>query len=118
MFKMPRIPQPPTVAALVAIGKGVQHIVKDLHALKEQVMATKDEVLAQIADVKTLLGEVRKDVGRVADKLDEAVANSNLDDVAAAVADLRGVVQDIDDRAETASPEPAAPVEEPTEPTP
>ncbi len=72
-------------------------------------MASKDEILAQIADVRTLLDEVRKDVGRVADRLDEAVANNNLDDVSAAVADLRGVVQAIDDRAEAAAPEDTEP---------
>ncbi len=39
MWKMPRIPLPPTLAALIAVGDGVTHIVKDLHALKEQTMA-------------------------------------------------------------------------------
>ncbi len=110
MWKMPRIPLPATLAALIAIGDGITHIVKDLHELKEQAMSDKAEVLAQIADLKTLVVELSKDVGRVADRLDEAVAANNLDDVTAAVSDLRGLVQAADDRAEAAAPEP---VEEP-----
>ncbi len=115
LWKMPRIPLPPTVAALIAVGEGIEHIVKDLHALKEQVMADKAEVLAQIADVKTLVAELKKDVERVADRLDEAVANSNLDEVSAAVADLRTAVQDIDERAEAAAPEDTTPADQPVD---
>ncbi len=120
LWKMPRIPHPPIVAAVIAVGKGVAHIVKDLHELKEQIVSDKAEVLAQIADLKTLVVELTEDVGRVADRLDEAVAANNLDEVSAAVADLRDLVQAADDRAEAAAPEP---VEEPagdedTEPAP
>jgi hypothetical protein len=79
--------------------------------LKETLMATKDEILAQIADVKTVLVETGKDVGRVADKLDQAVANGNLTEVADAVAELKTIAQGIDDRAEASDPEQAAPVE-------
>jgi hypothetical protein len=88
--------------------------------LKEQIMATKDEILTQIADVKTVLVETGKDVGRVADKLDQAVANGNLTEVAAAVAELKSIAQGIDDRAETSDPEQTAPAEpaNPDEPAP
>jgi hypothetical protein len=73
--------------------------------LKETLMATKDEILTQIADVKTLLVETGKDVSRVADKLDQAVANGNLTEVADAVAELKSIAQGIDDRAEASDPE-------------
>lgn len=73
--------------------------------LKEQIMATKDEILADIADVKNILVETGKDVSRVADKLDTAVANGNLTEVADAVAELKQIAQGIDDRAEASDPE-------------
>ncbi len=116
MWKMPRIPLPSTLAALIAVGEGIEHIVKELHELKEQAMSDKAEVLAQVADVKALVVELTKDVGRVLDRLDAAIAAGNMDEVSAAVADLRSAVQDVDDRVEAAAPEP---VEEPAseEPT-
>jgi hypothetical protein len=110
---MPRLPQPPIVAALIRIAKGVDHILRHVHEMKEQAMADKAEVLAQIADVKTLVVELTKDVGRAIDKLDEAVANQNFDEVSTAVADLRTAIQDVDARVEAAAPEPATP-EQPT----
>ncbi len=71
----------------------------------EHIMANQDEVLAQIADVKNLLVETGKDVDRVADRLDEAVANGDLSAVSTAVAELRGLAQGINDRAEASAPE-------------
>ncbi len=76
-------------------------------------MATKDEVLAQIADVKNLLVETGKDVNRVADKLDQAVAAGDLSEVSAAVAELHQIAQGIDDRAEASDPEQSAEPDEP-----
>ena len=83
--------------------------------LKEQIMVTKDEILTDLADVKNILVETGKDVNRVADKLDEAVENGNLTEVAAAVAELKTIAQAIDDRAEASDPEQTTPAE-PTEP--
>ncbi len=85
----------------------------------ETLMATKDEILAQIADVKAVLLETGKDVNRVADKLDAAVANGNLTEVADAVAELKSIAQGIDDRAEASDPETTeTPADEtPAEPT-
>ncbi|GAA2346831.1 hypothetical protein [Dactylosporangium salmoneum] len=83
--------------------------------LKEQIMTSKDEVLAQIADVKTLLVETGKDVSRVADKLDQALANNDLTAVSEAVAELKTIAQGIDDRAEASDPEQPA-TGEPAEP--
>lgn len=115
LWKMPRIPLPPTVAALIAVGEGIEHIVKELHALKEQTMSDKAEVLAQVADVKALVTELKKDVGRVLDRLDAAVAAGNMDEVSAAVADLRSAVQDIDERVEAAAPEDTTPADQPVD---
>ncbi len=92
-----------TAATLIGVGWLIYRM--------ECLMATKDEILAQIADVKTVLVETGKDVGRVADKLDQAVANGNLTEVADAVAELKTIAQGIDDRAEASDPEVTEPVE-------
>lgn len=115
-MRMPRLPQNPIVTALVNIARGVDHIIRDLHAAKEAIVTSKEEVLAQIADVRNLLVETGEDVRRVADKLDAAVAAGDLSDVSAAVAELRGLAQGIDDRAEQSDPEQVDSGDEPTEP--
>lgn len=101
-----------TAAALAGVGWLIYR--------QEQHVATKDEILAQIGEVRNLLVETQKDVGRVADKLDEAMAGGDLAAVGEAIADLRGIAQTINDRAEQSSPEAVAPDEptEPVEPTP
>lgn len=68
-------------------------------------MTTQADVLAKIAEVKALATETNKDVLRVIGKLDEAIAAGDMTAVAAAVDDLRTVVQGVDDAAEAAVPE-------------
>lgn len=81
-------------------------------------MVTKDELKAQIGEVKTILTETQKDVDRVATKLEQAVANNDLSDVAAAVQELRTLAQNVGDRAEQADPEQPATPAEPDNPQP
>lgn len=118
---LPRFPNPfaPSriEATLRRIAADVAHALRHQHELREILVSTKQEILDSVREVNGILVEARKDVGRVIDKLDEAVANGNLDDVAAAVNELRPVAQAIGDAAEKAVPE--SPVEPaPTEPTP
>lgn len=97
---------------VTAVLTDTAHILRHLHDYKEMFMVTKQEILDQLADVKTVLGETAKDVGRVADKLDQAVANGDLSEVAAAVAELKQMAEGIDARAEQSDPEqPADPAE-------
>ncbi len=100
------------------IAADVAHVLRHQHELKEALVVTKDELKTQIADVKTVLTEARKDVNRVADRLDQAVANNDLSDVSAAVQELRELAQGIGDRAEQSDPEQPAQPEQPvvTEP--
>lgn len=117
VFRFPQMPRPPhpLLAALRDIRDTVQHLHKHIHALMEEIVSSKQEVLDALAGVKATLVETGKDVTRVIGKLDEAIANGNLDDIAAAVNELRPLAQSIDDAAEAAVPEPTA---EPTEPAP
>jgi hypothetical protein len=91
-----------SLAALAALGVAGWHALTRLERL---IMTAQDDVLAQIADVKTLLVETGKDVTRVADKLDAAIASGDLTAVSAAVAELKTIAQGIDDRAEASDPE-------------
>lgn len=117
-----RIPNPfapsriETTLRRIAVDQ--QHLLRHAHETREILMVTKDELKTQIGEVKTILVEAQKDVGRVADKLDQAVANGNLDDVSAAVAELRGLAQGIGDRAEQSDPEQPATPTEPTDENP
>lgn len=86
-----------TAATLIGVGWLAYRL--------ECLMTAQDDVLAQIAAVKTVLTETKKDVGRVADKLDAAVASGDLSAVSAAVAELKDIAQGIDDRAEASDPE-------------
>lgn len=116
----PRIPRPthPLLAALRNLGDGIGHVLRHVHELQETIVTTKQELLGQLGEVKSLAVETFKDVGRLVDKLDEALAAGNLDDVAAATGELRTLVQDVNDRVEAAAPEPPAEPEEPQPPAP
>lgn len=81
--------------------------------LEGLIMATREEIVADVAEVKALLVELQKDVTRVIADLEAALANNDLEAVAAAVADLKATTTTIDDAVEAASPEPTEP-----EPTP
>ncbi len=135
LFRPPRPPQPQPIPpdlihilaalrqdvadiadAVTGLRDGLAHLHRGIHHLRGDIMATKDEVLAQIADVKAVLVETGKDVGRVADKLDQAVADNDLTAVSAAVDELRGMAQAIDDRAEASVPEPTTDDSAPTSP--
>lgn len=119
-MELPRMLQPFARAetTIRRIAVDVAHLLRHVHELKEIVMVTKDELKTQIGEVKTILVEAQKDVGRVADKLDQAVEAGNLDDVSAAVTELRTLAQGIGDRAEQADPEtPVEPTPAPSEPT-
>jgi hypothetical protein len=111
--ELPRFPNPFAPSrietTLRRIAADVAHVLRHQHELREILVSTKQEILDSVREVNGILVEARKDVGRVIDKLDEAVANGNLDDVAAAVNELRPVAQAIGDAAEKAAPE--APVE-------
>lgn len=78
---------------------------QDFAELKEIMVSTKEELLAELADLKTLVVETNDDITRVLDKLDEALAASDLTEASAAVAELRGLVQAGDDAIEAADPE-------------
>jgi outer membrane murein-binding lipoprotein Lpp len=78
--------------------------------LKEIIVTTKDELLAEVASLKDLVTETNDDIARVLAKLDEALANEDLTEVATAVGELRSLVQEGDDALEAADPEtPPAP---------
>ncbi len=96
-----RMPKPRPHPLLDAL----RGVIRRLDQLKEIIVTTKQELLDAIADVKNVLVETGKDVARVADKLDAAVANGDLTDVAAAVAELRALAQSVDERAEASDPE-------------
>jgi hypothetical protein len=96
----------------------IEGSVAGLDEIKESIVATKDEVLAQIAEVKALAVENLEDTQRVIDKLDEAIANSDLTLVAEAVADLRATTQTTNDAIEAAAPEPVVEPEPEPEPNP
>ncbi len=117
---MPRLRLPrfrnPVLDAIRELARRVHEHTHAIHELKEQIMSSEQEVLADIASAKAALTELSKDVGRVITQLEGALATSNFDTVAAAVADLKQSVQTIDDAVESASPEGAAQPEQPAEP--
>lgn len=113
MSRYPPMPSgDPIIDAVALLGAGVEAIHRHLHELKENIVSSKQEVLAELGEVKTILVEAGKDVNRVADKLDAAVAAGNLDEVSAAVDELRTLATSVGERAEAADPEPV--VEEPS----
>ncbi len=122
MFRLPHRPTHPAVAVLAQLRASVARVARDVtrllalrgeisavhrhvHELKEELVTTKQELLTAVGEVKTVLVEAQKDVNRLADRFDEAIAAGDLDDAAAAVAELRAIGQSIGDRAEQTVPE-------------
>ncbi len=79
MWKMPRIPLPPTLAALIAVGEGVEHIVKELHALKEQIMADFSRLDAKLDEYGTAISGAVQRVNEDVQALRDEVARLTLD---------------------------------------
>ncbi len=79
LWKMPRIPHPPIVAAIIAVGEGVTRIVKDLHEFKEQVMADFTALNAKLDEHATALGNAVQRVNDDVQALRDQIAELELD---------------------------------------
>jgi len=87
---------------------------QDLAEAERRMMKTTAEVLNEIAEVKATLVKVKGEIEDVKTKLEEALAAQDLDAIAAAVDDLKGVSRSLDDLNQdkaTPAPEPPAPAE-------
>ncbi len=96
MWKMPRIPHPPIVAAVIAVGEGVARIVKDLHEFKEQVMAKFDALEGKIDELGSALDNLETEWAELKDQLasdtaDQAKVDELTARMDAAVSRVRGV---------------------------
>lgn len=85
----------------------------DSNELRELIVTTKQELLDEVASLKELVVETNDDIARVLEKLDQALADNDMTEVATAVAELRTLVQAGDDALEAADPEVVEPPVEP-----
>ncbi len=109
MWKMPRIPLPPTLAALIAVGDGIAHIVTDLHALKEQAMARFDALEGKIDELGSALDNLETEWAQLKDEIaSDAADQAKVDELAARMDSAIGRVRGVD---LVASDEPTEPVE-------
>jgi hypothetical protein len=78
-FRMPRLPPSPIVTALLRVARGVDHIVKDVHQLKEQMMADFTALNARLDEHAAALGGAVQRVNDDVQALRDQIADLSLD---------------------------------------
>lgn len=118
VFGRMRRPVHPVVTVLGQIRDTVTHILRDIHQLKEYLMAQFDGLNGDLAELKTTVAELAERVDRRLDEvLDDSVDQAATDAAAADIREVTAALKNIARDEEPTPAEPTNPADNPNEPS-